>query len=229
MFYFYLRKFRAKMHKRFMNERFRFFLNVINIKKGDFIVDLGGGDGSFMELFGEKKGDYNILVADISKSAIEKAKKKGFKTLLLKDSGPLPFNDKEVDIIFCNSVIEHYTIPKTIIWSTTNGDRFKSEALKAQSFLASEIERTSKRYFVQTPSKSFPIESHTFFPFTEKLSRPYQIHLIKFLNKFWVKKTSPDWYLLNNSEMNFLFPNGNIIQKKWLGFSKEIIAYRNKT
>jgi len=35
------------------------------------------------------------------------------------------------------------------------------------------------------------------------------------------------WNLLNKKEMKQLFPNGDIITKKWLGFSKEIIAYRN--
>jgi len=210
-----------------MKQRFDLFLNFINIKKGDFIVDLGGGKGSFMELFGDDKNDYEILIADISENSLEEAKEKGFKTLLLKESGPLPFNDQEIDIVFCNSVIEHYTIPKSLIWAITDNDEFKDKSLNSQKIFSKEIERVSKKYFVQTPSISFPIESHTFFPFTAKLSRPYQIYLIKFLNKFWVKKTSPDWYLLNKKEMEFLFPNGKIIEKKWLGFSKEIIAYKN--
>jgi len=215
------------MHNKFMQQRFDLFLNVIEIRKGDLIVDLGGGYGELMELFGEDKSDYEILIADISKSSLKEARKKGFKTLLLKEPDPLPFNDQEVDVIFCNSVIEHCTVPKSSMWAITDNDLFKDKAFKVQSFFAQEIERISKSYFVQTPSISFPIESHTLFPFAAKLSRPYQISLIKFLNNFWVKKTSPDWNLLTKSEMKSLFPNGNIIEKKWLGFPKEIIAYKN--
>ena len=227
MLYSYPKNARLKMHKRFINQRFDLFLNVININKGGFIVDLGGGNGSFMELFGDDRSDYEILIADISEGSLAKAKNKGFKTLLLNESGPLPFNDQEIDVVFCNSVIEHYTIPKSLIWTMTNSNEFKNKALSSQKFFSREIERVSNKYFVQTPSISFPIESHTFFPFTAKLSRPYQIYLIKFLNRFWVKKTSPDWHLLNKNEMQSLFPNGIIIENKWLGFPKEIIAYRN--
>jgi len=227
MFYSYFKKTMTKMHNKFMQQRFDLFLNVIEIRKGDLIVDLGGGYGELMELFGEDKSDYEILIADISKSSLKEARKKGFKTLLLKEPDPLPFNDQEVDVIFCNSVIEHCTVPKSSMWAITDNDLFKDKAFKVQSFFAQEIERISKSYFVQTPSISFPIESHTLFPFAAKLSRPYQISLIKFLNNFWVKKTSPDWNLLTKSEMKSLFPNGNIIEKKWLGFPKEIIAYKN--
>jgi len=227
MFYSYLKKARIKMHNRFMQQRFNLFLNIIKIREDDLIVDLGGGSGEFMELFGENKIDYEILIADISKNSLEEAKKKGFKTILLKESDPLPFSDQEVDVVFCNSVIEHCTVPKSLIWNLVDNEQFRDKALKAQSFFAKEIERVSKRYFVQTPSRSFPIESHTNFPFVAKLSRSHQISLIKFLNHFWVKKTSPDWNLLNKKEMKQLFPNGDIITKKWLGFSKEIIAYRN--
>lgn len=223
----YFNKTITKMHNKFMRQRFDLLLNVIDTRKGDLIVDLGGGNGEFMELFGEEKSDYEILIADISKSSLKEARKKGFKTLLLKESDPLPFNDQEVDVIFCNSVIEHCTIAKSSMWTIIGNDQFKDKALKAQFFFAQEIERVSKSYFVQTPNISFPIESHSLFPFAAKLSRPYQISLIKFLNKFWVKKTSPDWNLLTKSDMESLFPNGNVIEKKWLGFSKEIITYRN--
>jgi len=51
--------------------------------------------------------------------------------------------------------------------------------------------------------------------------------LIKTLNRFWFKKTSPDWNLLNKKNMTSLFPD-SVIKINWLfGFPKDIIAVRN--
>ena len=163
MFYSYLQRKMNQLHEKFMRQRFDLFVDLIDINTGDLIVDLGGGPGEFMELFTDKNKKYKISIADISREALQVAREKGFETILLEESAPLPFKDKEVDVIFCNSVIERCTISKSSIWTMTNDKQFKKEAFRAQSFFASEIERVSKRYFVQTPSKSFPVESHCVF------------------------------------------------------------------
>ena len=49
---------------------------------------------------------------------------------------------------------------------------------------------------------------------------------MKQLNKFWVKKTQPDWNLLTEKDMKILFPDAEIIVKKKLGMKKEIIAIK---
>lgn len=223
----YLQKAVHSMHECFMRRRFQLFLDVIDIRKGDLIVDLGGGNGEFFELFQKNRDDYEILVADISEEALDEAHKKGFMTVLLRESEQLPFRDGEIDVVFCNSVIEHCTVPKSAIWTMTDDDEFRAAATIAQTRFAKEIERVGRRYFVQTPSASFPIESHTLFPLTGKLSRPHQIAMIRWLNRFWFKKTSPAWHLLSPEDMQGLFESGTVQETRWLGFSKEIIAFRN--
>lgn len=224
-----LRKIRRIAHKNFMKKRFNLFLKLIKLKKGDLIVDLGGGSGEFMELLSDKIIDYRIIIADLDENALNKAEKKGFKTIVLKENEKLPFYDNEVDVVFCNSVIEHVTISKSEIWTIQNGNEFETRAFLSQQFFAKEIQRISRSYFVQTPHRSFPIESHTFFPFTYLLSRKNQIKLIKFLNSFWVKKTSPDWNLLNKREMKLLFNDAEVLEIYWLGFPKELIAFKIDT
>ncbi len=56
------------------------------------------------------------------------------------------FDEKDFDVVFSNSVIEHLT------------------SYEDQRLMASEIMRVGKRYFVQTPNYYFPIEPHFFFP-----------------------------------------------------------------
>jgi len=89
-----------------------------------------------------------------------------------------------------------------------------------------EIERISKNYFIQTPHKLFPIESHTQFPFIGFLNRPFQMHMINMLNSFWIKKTQPDWYLLNKNQLQHLFPKAEIFVEKYFGFPKSLIALK---
>src|SRR5271168_3808130 len=56
------------------------------------------------------------------------------------------FKDKEFDIVFSNSVIEH-----------VGGDVEIRQ-------MADEILRVGKKYYIQTPNRHFPVEPHFFFP-----------------------------------------------------------------
>ena len=109
------------------------------------------------------------------------------------------------------------------ICSNSNKE-FRKNALKNQNKFAKEIIRLGKNYFVQTPYKHFPIESHSWLPFVQYLPRPILINSLKILNLFWIKKTIPDWNLLTMSDMKKLFPNSKIILDKYLGCVKSIIS-----
>lgn len=47
------------------------------------------------------------------------------------------------------------------------------------------------------------------------------------MNKFWIKKTQPDWNLLDKKDMKKLFPNSKILNEKFLFLNKSIIAVKN--
>jgi len=66
--------------------------------------------------------------------------------------GGLPFADGEFDLVYCSSVIEH--VPPE------DRDAFAAELL-----------RVGRGWFVQTPSRSFPIEPHALLPFAHWLPR----------------------------------------------------------
>jgi len=75
------------------------------------ILDVGGGDGGFLEEWGAKKED--CLIVDIAKPYIEEAKKKGFKTLLA-DVETVKLN-KKFDIVTLNAVLEHVLHPEKLL------------------------------------------------------------------------------------------------------------------
>ncbi|MDR1583163.1 MAG: class I SAM-dependent methyltransferase [Prevotellaceae bacterium] len=223
----YCRNFISKKRKEWADKRFDLFYTTMRIVPGMKVLDLGGANGVYMDYLKRKNINLDITIADMDMKALDMAKRKGYKTVVMDGSSQFPFSDKEFDIIFCNSVIEHVTVPKNEIWMF--GNKFRKKALKSQTSFANEIIRCSKQYFVQTPHKYFPIEAHTQFPFVGYFNRSVQICAIKILNLFWFKKTSPDWHLLTKRKMELLFRNGGgdvLINRKFC-FPKEIIAIKH--
>lgn len=223
-----LQKLFKKYHEKWAKEKFEFFLKNMNLSKDHTILDMGGGDGSYMDRFKSSLHNYKVIIADIDENAMQTARNKGYYTAQIDAaSNRLPYNDQEIDCVFCNSVIEHITIPKDQLWSERSyADDFSKDAFAIQEKFAGELRRVAKKYYVQTPHRAFPVEAHTWFPFVGYLGRKNQLWVIKQLNKFWVKKTAPDWNLLNEHEMQQLFPDAEIIVWKKYGFKKEIIAIK---
>ena len=132
------------------------------------------------------------------------------------------------DFLFCNSVIEHVTVDKCEAYKKISNREFKERSYIRQQKLAEEINRVSKKYFVQTPNRHFIIESHLWFPTLYLyLPRLMQLKIIRFLNKHWIKNSSPDFSLLTEKEMKLLFPEAKIFIERSLLFKKSLIAIKN--
>ncbi len=75
----------------------------------------------------------------------------------------LPFADGEFDLVYSQAVIEHV------------GDR------EHQVSFLKEMARVGKRIYVTTPSRSFPLETHTFIPFVHYLPRKGYLRIYRCL------------------------------------------------
>jgi hypothetical protein len=107
----------------------------------------------------------------------------------------------------------------------TREKEFRRVAMQNQVIFASEIIRVSKRFFVQTTYKFFPIESHSALPvFIFLLPRRVQILVLAFFATFWFIDTTPDYNLLGMAEMVALFPNASVLRERFVGFTNSIIA-----
>ena len=208
-------------------KRAQLFLQYLNPTEDDKLLDLGGGDGGHIStIISFKK---NVYIGDISPEKLSNAiNTNGFgNTVLLKVNQSIKFPDKFFDIIFCSSVIEHVTGSKEEIYRYNTNKRFAQVAFERQKNFAKEIQRIGQRYFVQTPYRYFPIESHTCLPvIIVLLPRKIQVSIIGFFNKWWPKKTIPDWNLLTIREMKVLFPDATIVIEKSLGLPKSIMAIK---
>jgi len=198
------------------------------INQNTKILDLGSDDGSHINLLlnGLSINAQNIFIADIDEKKLNEGKRKfGYQTILIEESGLVPYADKYFDIVFSSSVIEHVTVPKNKLFIINNTKEFKNKAIIRQEDFANEIRRISKNYFIQTPYKYFFIESHTWLPIIVYfLPRKYFLSMIKTLNKFWIKKTSPDFNLLSIKNVQRLFPEAEIIYELFILVPKSLMA-----
>jgi len=218
-----------KQHFKWAEERFDHFVRAMDLQPGMKIVDLGGGTGDFFYKFGRKIAHLGcqLAVADICEPALAIARSRGLNTISMKEDC-VEFDDRDFDIVFCNSVIEHVTLPKHEVWQCYDDATFSTKSFSRQREFANAIRRMADGYFVQTPHRDFIIEAHTWYPrWVARRSRRSFIKILTLTNRFWVQKTIPDFNLLDEHQMRDLFPDADcIFVNRKLGFKKEIIAYK---
>ena len=135
------------------------------------------------------------------------------------DACHLPFADGSFDLVFSNSVIEHV------------GSR------QAQEQFAREIARVGRAYWVQTPDRYFPVETHLLTPLVHWLLKRWSDWIIERFT-IWELIARPRadqkrWYidqfrshirLLSCADMTRMFPHAVIRKERFLLLSKSLIA-----
>ncbi|MDE6846215.1 MAG: class I SAM-dependent methyltransferase [Lachnospiraceae bacterium] len=148
------------------------FEREMHPKETDEVLDLGVTpdtklvDSNFFEKLYPYKN--KITIASIEDCAFL-VKKYGLKNFIQNQSKkPLPFPDGAFDILFCSAVLEHV------------GTR------EEQKFFLEECLRVSKKVFITTPNRYFPIEMHTFLPFLHWLPwSVFQKIVRRLKGEFW--------------------------------------------
>ncbi len=216
----------SSVRERLIAQRIDLFRTFRKPRDGVSILDLGGESGEFLaRIRNGLQGKF--VIADIHEGHRSTVQEKyGCDFVLVDEDGPLPFGDREFDIVISNSVIEHVTLPKNACCTRVSQKEWVDISLRRQRQFATEIRRVGKSYFVQTPHKGFPLETHTWLPFVNLLTHNQTISLVRFTDKFWIKHCGiVDWNLLSPLEMKTLFPDAEIYVERFLGFQKSIIAY----
>lgn len=90
---------------------------------------------------------HRVTAAGVEDASFLEKRHPGLRFVALDASGRLPFADDEFDIGFSSAVIEHV------------GSR------ERQALFLSELLRVSRRVFLTTPNRWFPVELHTRLPF----------------------------------------------------------------
>ena len=123
------------------------------------------------------------------------------------------YGDKQFDLVFSNSVIEHV------------GD------FEAQKRMVAEMKRVGKHYYLQTPNKWFFLDPHYRFPFVHFLPRNIRV---SYIHKFRMPKGEPrekaekiadSLRLMTIEELQLLFPEADIHREKFLFMTKSYYLY----
>lgn len=205
------------INQRFRAKRFKLFLNLLNqieTQKAINILDIGG-----TEIYWERMNFTNNPNTHITLLNLEEVpvKNKNFKSVKGDACDLSMFKDRQFDIVYSNSVIEHLF------------------SFKNQKKMADEIRRVGKNYFIQTPNFYFPIEPHWLFPFFQFLPFNSRVFLTKNFNLGHYKKSHTkeaaqravnEVKLLTPKEMKQLLPDGELYREKFLGLTKSITMYR---
>ena len=200
--------------RRFRRERMWQFRNRFRLGAGTKILDVGGVPDTWESV----SEDVDVTILNLF--AIPWQNRRGYPaiTTVVGDGCALPYSDGVFDIVFSNSVIEHLG------------------TAERQQMFATEVRRVGRSLWVQTPSKSFPIESHLLTPFIHYL--PVAVR-VKLLRRFttWGLLTRPspqqvqaflaEVRLLSAGEMQALFPDCTIVRERVIGLSKSYIAVRD--
>lgn len=221
-----LRSLALRASRRARAGRGRLFLATLAPTAADRILDLGSEDGAHMAALVPFRE--HLWIADIDPAALARGRERfGFQTLQLDESGRIPVPDDHFDIVFCSSVLEHVTVDKADLESVRSRREFERRALDRQRRFAHEIARVARHYFVQTPYRYFPLESHTWLPAVVVfLPRPWQLRFVAWTNRWWIKTTSVDFHLLTRRQMAELFPGAEIVGERFFGMTKSLVAIR---
>ncbi|TKT77461.1 methyltransferase domain-containing protein [Aquamicrobium sp. LC103] len=194
---------------RFRGQRMALFQRLMQVSDRERIIDLGGAEDTWKMIAAEP----SVTMVNLWGEAYRHSRF----VYEIGDACDLGHGDKSFDIAFSNSVIEHV------------GD------WERQRRFAAEIRRVAPRYFVQTPNRYFPIEPHYMCLGIQFLPTTIFKKLLPWLS-LWGLTIRPsreeidasvaEIRLLTKDEMRELFPDAEIIEEKFLGMTKSIVAVR---
>lgn len=132
------------------------------------VLDVGFSEEEYNNLdnFIEKHYPYPEMLTALGINVPMKFKKRyPAVTAVHYDGQTFPFEDKTFDVLWSNAVIEHV------------GDR------NSQILFLQEITRVSKKAFISTPNRFFPIEVHSRTPFLHYLPKRVFDKYLTFVGK----------------------------------------------
>jgi 2-polyprenyl-3-methyl-5-hydroxy-6-metoxy-1,4-benzoquinol methylase len=197
-------------------ELFRRFLTPILAKKSTIsVLDVGGTVAFWERMEFANKDNIKITLLNLAKQNVGPGQ--NVTCLVGNGCDMANINDREFDVVFSNSVIEHV------------------ETFEKQRQMAREIQRVGSNYFVQTPNYWFPIEPHFLMIGFQYMPVKMRAFLIRRFSLGWFEKVADyneslnvasSIRLLRRGEIEKLFPGATIIREKLCGLTKSFMAYK---
>jgi hypothetical protein len=195
----------------FRRRRMRRFVALLNPKREDLILDVGGDP----DFWTGSNVESHITVLNLH--PIKLGSTTSRIVTVIGDGTNLSYQSQSFDIVLSNSVIEHLG------------------TFEQQQRFAAECSRVGKRLWVQTPAKSFPIEPHFLTPLIHFFPKSWRRRMLRYGTVWgWLVRPSDQQIedvlqeirLLSYREMKLLFPESEILRERFLGLTKSYAAVR---
>jgi ubiquinone/menaquinone biosynthesis C-methylase UbiE len=200
--------------KHFRKQRMKLFYEVLRITSRTKILDVGGTPWVWMIAAENGFPEPQITILNIYPEHRQLASNMRW---VVGNGCELPFGDGEFDVVFSNSVIEHLGTHDS------------------QVAFAGEIKRVGREYWVQTPDPRFFIEPHYLSPFFHWLPIDQRRKVARYgtmwglmeqPNKQEIEDRLKEIRLIHSGEFKEMFSDAEIINERWLGLPKSLIAKR---
>jgi len=197
---------------------FNIFMDNINPEPYEKIVDIGVFAGStdpnqnYLEHLYPHSGQ--ITAVGIDDASFLQQQYPGLKFVKVIAHTRLPFEDNQFDIGFSSATIEH------------------AGSMEDQKFFMEEAIRVSKRLFLTSPNRYFPLEFHTLLPFLHWLPQRIFRRILKDIKlEFYSKEENLN--LLGKNELLSLVPTqykakARLLSYRLLGVTSNLILILNK-
>ena len=199
----------ASLGNQLRRKRFEYFKSLVDqVPKPVKILDVGGTQNFWkqMGMLDEDGFEYTLINLEAEVPISPKF------DCQAGDARDLSrFADKQFDIVFSNSVIEHVG------------------TLEDQRKMAKECMRVGKRFYIQTPTRFFPIEPHFLFPFFQFMPLGMKVWLLMHFKLGWFEKmtdrdeavaAAKSARLMTRRELVDAFPGATVYVEKFKGLAK---------
>lgn len=176
------------------------------------ILDIGGTNAFWENRGWHQRSDVEILTLNL---VAEEQRHASIRPLAGDARNIAQFDDRSMDVVFSNSVIEHLF------------------TFEDQGRMASEIQRVGKAFWVQTPNFWFPMEPHFHFVGWQWLPIAVRASILQRRACGWrgpcpdptaARRLVEEVRLLTRSELQVLFPRANIVAERFCGLAKSWTA-----
>jgi SAM-dependent methyltransferase len=163
-----LRRVASQVSLRSRERKLQLFLELLGAGPDTTVVDVGVTDAPFgggsSDNFFEARYPWPERITAVGNTELDRFETAFPRVRAVRADGrELPFADGEFDVGFSNAVVEH-----------VSGGR------EGQRQFVRELCRVSKRVFVTTPNRWFPLEVHTLLPFVHWLPASARERVIPF-------------------------------------------------
>jgi hypothetical protein len=204
---------RGSLANRFRNARFRFFEERLRaLDRRVTVLDVGGRQDFWVARGYAGHPRVQITLLNLQAEPTHYA---NLRSIACDACDMRRFGDREFDVAFSNSVIEHLS------------------TFARQQAMAREVQRVGRYHFVQTPNRAFFFEPHFLIPWFQYLPRRVQHGLLtrtSFTRFGRIGAGSAatlldEIRLLSESEFRALFPRSRIYEERVIGMIKSFTAY----